>query len=119
MAGPPPIPAGQTPQCTNCNRPVSAQAFECPGCGHPLRKLRRGPGGQIAKWIFILFNLLMIYWIFSYVGSISDMNAGTTSDAERAGVAVGGTLGVGFLLVIWVLGDIILGLFALLTRAKR
>lgn len=40
------------------------------------------------------------------------------SDAERAGGAVGATLGTGVLVFFWVAGAVILGLFALLTRGK-
>lgn len=78
---------------------------------------KRGFFGWIFRAIFILFNILMLLWLFSYWGSLSEMN--TSSDAERAGAAIGGTIASGMILTIWVLGDIILGLFVLFTRGRK
>ncbi|WP_156453336.1 hypothetical protein [Polycladidibacter hongkongensis] len=47
------------------------------------------------------------------------MSSSIQSDAESAGLAIGGTIGSGMLLTFWVLGDIILGLFVLFTRGKK
>ena len=38
--------------------------------------------------------------------------------AEAAGAAIGTGVGVSFLLIIWVIGAVIFGLMALLTRPK-
>lgn len=94
-------------------------AFDCPACGHPLRKAKRGLFGKIFKWLLIAFNVLMLVWLFSYMATIGEHIEGAASSAEETGAAIGGTIGVGMLLTFWVLGDIILGLAALLTRPKR
>ncbi|HEX8526706.1 hypothetical protein [Allosphingosinicella sp.] len=73
--------------------------------------------GKIIKWIFILFNVLMFVWIVTGVASVADTPA--VGEAERAGRAIGATIGVGLLLTLWVMGDIILGLFVLFTRRKK
>lgn len=78
----------------------------------------RGPVGKIVKWLFIGFNLLMVFWLFSYWGDIAPMmNDG--SSAAQAGAAIGSTIGTGMILMIWVLGAIVLGIPVLLTKGKR
>ncbi len=105
--------------CPSCNNSISSKAFDCPTCGHPLRKPKRGFFGKIFKWLLIIFNILMIVWLVSYLGQIGEAINSTTDEAYQAGTAIGGTLGTGFILVIWVIGDIILGLATLLTRPRK
>ncbi|NSY36844.1 hypothetical protein [Leisingera sp. ANG59] len=105
--------------CPSCDGNVSLKAFDCPSCGHPLRKPKRGFFGKIFKWLLILFNVLMVIWLFSYLGQIGEMMDGTASEAEKAGAAIGGSIGTGFILTVWVIGDIILGLVTLLTRPSK
>ena len=50
--------------------------------------------------------------------SFNNIYAGVT-DAEAAGAAIGTGIGVTLLVIIWVVGDIILGLFYLFTRPTR
>jgi hypothetical protein len=75
--------------------------------------------GKIVKWVFILFNVLMLVWMISAMSAVGDINEQTVNDAERAGAAIGTGLGMTFLLFIWGFGDIILGLFVLFTRRKK
>lgn len=104
--------------CPECSSEVSDSALKCPKCGVQLRKPTRGPFGKLMKWLFIGFNIIMVILLFSYFGSVSEFTSSAGSDAEKAGAAIGATLGTGMLMGIWVLGDIILGLFVLLTRPK-
>lgn len=80
---------------------------------------KRGFFGKLVKWTFILFNILMAIWLFSYFSSIGDLAGSAGSDAEAAGVAIGGTIGTGMLLFVWVCGSVILGLLTLLSRGQR
>lgn len=105
--------------CPSCNGVVSPKAFDCPHCGHPIRKPKRGFFGVLFKWMLIVFNMAMLAWLFTYLAQIGEIMEGAGSEAEQAGAALGGTMGVGFLLVTWVLGDIILGLATLLTRPRK
>lgn len=105
--------------CPSCTAVVSPKAFDCPSCGHPLRKPRRGFFGKLFKWSLIGFNGLMLLWLVSYTGDIVEISDGATSDAERAGAALGGTVGADLILTVWVMGDIILGLATLLTRPSK
>lgn len=103
--------------CKECGKEVSSKARNCPGCGAIINKPKRGFFGTVFLWLFILFNILMLIWLVSYWGQIGE-GLTTGTEAEQAGTAIGGTIATGMLLGIWALGDVILGLLALLTRAK-
>jgi hypothetical protein len=74
--------------------------------------------GKIVKWFFIGFNVLMAWWLFAGVGSASKHIAGAGSEAAQAGAAIGTGLGAMFVLFIWVVGAVVLGLFVMFTRPK-
>ena len=105
-------------KCPECSSEISDSALKCPSCGIQLRKLKRSFFGKLIKWSFIGFNILMVIWLFSYWSDISELTDSVGSDAEKAGAAIGGTIGTGLLFGIWVFGDFILGLFVLITRPK-
>ena len=80
-------------------------------------KTQRSGLGIIFKWVFILFNLAMVLWLFSYwlkVGPLLDSG----SNAERAGATIGTTIGTAYILLTWIPGVIILGIPVLLTKGK-
>lgn len=104
--------------CPECNKEVSGTALKCPSCGFQLRKPKRGFFGTLIKWAFILFNILMIFWWFSYTGQVADTVQTAGSNAAEAGTLIGGTIGVGLIFAIWFFGDFILGIFVFLTRPK-
>lgn len=106
-------------KCPSCEGDVSPKAFDCPACGHPLRKPRRGPFGLVMKWALILFNVAMVAWIAAYFNELGEIASTTTDDAEMTGLGIGGAIGTGMILTVWVLGDIILGLIVLLTRPRK
>ena len=75
---------------------------------------KRSVAGHIARVLFWGFNIFMVIWM------VSGLNAtvgeeGTLGTAESIGVGIGVTM----LLIFWVLGDIILGLFYFFTRPTR
>lgn len=103
--------------CPECGNSISDTAFKCPSCGVQLRKPKRGFFGKLFKWSFIAFNIFMVIWLVSGMNAASDgMN--NLNDAERAGAAIGTGIGMALIFGIWVIGDIILGLFVLFTRPK-
>jgi len=104
--------------CIECGSQVSDTALKCPQCAFQLRKAKRGVMGKIFKWLFILFNVLMLIWLFSYFSSVGEITSGATSEAGQAGAAIGATIGTSMILGFWVFGDIILGLLVLFTRPK-
>lgn len=104
--------------CPECGTQVSDSAYKCTSCGYTIKKPKRGFFGKIFKWGFILFNIMMAVWLFSYWGSISEMVTDTTNEYEQAGAAIGATMGTGMLFGLWALGDIILGALVLFTRPR-
>ena len=106
-------------QCKECGANVSDQAFKCPTCGVTLRKPKRSFMGNLFKWSFIAFNILMAFWLFSYLGEVGGAVSKSTNEAYQAGAAIGGTIGTGIIGTFWLIGDVILGLFVLLTRPKQ
>jgi hypothetical protein len=80
-------------------------------------KRQRSAFGQLIKWAFIAFNVLMVVWLISGMNAVSQMTV--DSDAARAGQAIGATIGFSMVLGIWMMGVVILGLFVLLTRGDK
>jgi hypothetical protein len=78
---------------------------------------QRSPLGQVVKWGFVGFNLLMVLWLVHGIDAVSQVTA--DSDAARAGKVIGATIGFSLILGIWMVGDVILGLFLLLTRGEK
>jgi hypothetical protein len=103
--------------CSECSARVSDGAFKCPGCGFQLKKPKRSFFGKLFKLFFIIFNLLMAWWMFAGIGAASK-HVGDGSSAQQAGAAIGTGIAFTMILVIWVFGDVILGLFVLFTRPK-
>jgi hypothetical protein len=79
---------------------------------------KRGFFGKLFKLLFIAFNIAMLIWVIAYLSLIGKMVDGASNGAEAAGATIGGTLGTGMLVFIWVAGAIILGLFTLFTRGN-
>ena len=73
--------------------------------------------GWIWRILLVVWQVAMISWLVDYARKVAPMvDAG---GAEGAGAAVGGTIGVGMIIVVWVGGTVILGLFVLLTRRTK
>ena len=49
-------------------------------------------------------------------GSVAETASVASSEAERAGTLIGGTIGAGMLFAIWFFGDFVLGMMVLFTR---
>ena len=67
---------------------------------------KRSVASHIARVLFWGFNLLMIIWIWSGLDATVG-EEGSLNTAESIGVGIGVTM----LVILWVVGDIILGLF--------
>ena len=92
--------------CPECKTEVSDTAFDCPKCAATLKKPTRTFFGKLIKFLFILFNILMIVWMFGATTSYS-------------GPALGRGAAIVFIMFMWVLGDIIIGLLFLFTRPSK
>ena len=103
--------------CMECQAEVSDSALKCPKCGVQLRKPKRTFMGKLVKWSFIAFNVLMLIWMAGAISSSTEAIEGM-SGAQKAGAQIGTGIGMTLLVGIWLVGDIILGLFVLFTRPK-
>lgn len=82
-------------------------------------KGKRTVFGKFIKIVFILFNLLMLYWMIAGMGAATNHVDELSNNAEKAGAAIGTGLGAMMILFIWGIGDVILGMFVLFTRPSR
>ena len=97
--------------CTECGVAIVGDVPSCPKCGAQIPKAKRSPFGIFVKWLFILFNILMPVWILAGLYVYSAYPHSNTSYLDPR---------FGFILLIgmWVIGDVILGVFMLFTRPK-
>jgi len=88
-----------------------------------ITRTKRGFFGWVFLTLFMAFQAFMIWMIFINVGAVSEVSADCgitdTSGACAAGAAIGGGLIAVFGWFIWIIGTIILGLFAMLTRGNK
>jgi hypothetical protein len=84
-----------------------------------IEKRQRGFFGWIFLILFWAFNAIMLLWMIGGIMATSDLAATTTNDAERAGAAIGSAIGFGMILMLWVIGAGLLGLFVMMTRGKK
>jgi hypothetical protein len=80
---------------------------------------KRGFFGQVAKWLFVLFNILMLFSFVSGLTGAAAISEGADSDAASAGAAIGTAIGISLLLGIWAAGSLILGLMTFFTRGEK
>lgn len=83
-----------------------------------IEKRKRGFFGKIVKFSFVVFNIVMLVIFISGIMNVSSM-PDPGSEAGRAGAAIGTALGIGMILFIWAVVDIILGIFVMLTRGSK
>jgi hypothetical protein len=79
----------------------------------------RFPRWRIFTWVILAFNLIMLIWVIS--GASTGKNcSGLTGEALTNCQAgnVGTGIGVGLLILLWALGDVILGVLWLVTRTR-
>ena len=84
-----------------------------------IEKRKRGVGGWITAILFWGFNIFMAFALFAGLDGAGDAIREGASEAERTGAAIGTTIGAGFILAIWALGALILGMMMFFTRGKK
>jgi hypothetical protein len=89
-----------------------------PGPAGPRRRLL--PRWRIFTWVILAFNLIMLIWVITGATTAQSCD-GRVGDALTRCQAgdVGTTIGVGLIILIWALGDVILGVLWLVTRPHR
>ena len=85
-------------------------------------RLERSLFGKIAKYAFISFNIIMTIALVFLLSSIENFDVFSEetykTEKELANFMMIGTLAY-LLFFVWILGDIILGIWVLCTRAKK
>lgn len=72
-------------------------------------------------WVILGINALFLWWMISAVGGTADNCAGrvgTDLESCQTGTAIGGGIVFIFILVLWALVDVILGVIFLVTRRR-
>lgn len=86
----------------------------------PAPPARKGLGWRPLTWVILAFNALMLAWMISGLVSAAHTSSNCStevySDACRTGAAIGTGIAVTFILILWALGDVILGVIWLVTR---
>lgn len=72
---------------------------------------------RLIKWSIYIWTAFCLLGLVTGIIAMSETPA-PTSDAERAGAAIGTALGVGFWAVLWFIPTVGLGLIALLVRPR-
>ena len=81
------------------------------------------PKWRKAIWALAIWNVLMILWLASAVGGVGPLScAGETGAALavcEAGVSIGLSFGLNFVLIVWLIGFVAFGLAWLMSRPKQ
>ena len=73
--------------------------------------------GWIWRILLLGWQVAMIGWVISYTSLVAPMVE--EGGAGGVGAAIGGTIGIGLIIFVWVAGTVIIGLFVLLTRRTK
>ncbi len=84
-----------------------------------IEKRKRGIFGYVFLTLFWIFNAFMAFAVVKGLGDAGSHLETMKTAAERTGGEIGLVMGATFLLLIWAMGAVILGLFCILTRGKR
>ncbi|MEO5757660.1 MAG: hypothetical protein ABIQ51_12485, partial [Mesorhizobium sp.] len=79
---------------------------------------KRGVFGWFFLLIFIGFNMVML-WLADVGLGAADKLPGLSTNVVSLGVDLGAAIGVAAFVVCWVVGFLLLGLFAYLTRGRK
>ncbi|MCB1397565.1 MAG: hypothetical protein KDJ98_16700 [Rhodobacteraceae bacterium] len=84
-----------------------------------IERRKRGFFGWVFLLLFWGFQIFMVWSLVAGLANVGTSAAALQTEAERAGAAIGATLGVGIILSIWAAGSIILGLLMFATRGSK
>lgn len=81
------------------------------------------PEWRKTTWTLAIWNVFMFLWLATAIGGVGPFScAGETGAALavcEAGVSIGRTLGLNFVLIVWLTGLVALGLIRLASRPKN
>lgn len=81
------------------------------------------PKWRKTTWTLAIWNVLMMLWLATAIGGVGPFSCvGETGAALavcEAGVGIGITLGLNFVLIVWLIGFVAFGLLWLASRPKN
>ena len=81
------------------------------------------PKWRKATWALAIWNVLMILWLATAIGGVGPLScAGETGAALavcEAGVNIGLSLGLSFVVIVWLIGFVAFGLVWLMSRPRH
>ena len=80
--------------------------------GKPNRSLV----GNVFKWWFIIFNILMVVWIFSIGSETDDAIDESESEFDEDVNAAAGGIAMTMVCGVWFIGAVIFGMLAMVTK---
>lgn len=93
--------------CPECGKEVSDTSYKCPNCGFVVNEPKRSITGNIFKFLFIAFNMIMLLIFLSmFMGMPNDMPA------------LAAIMASGMIIGAWLLIGLPLGVMSYITRAK-
>lgn len=84
-----------------------------------IEKRKRGIFGTLVWWVFLAWNAFAALWLFYAISGAAQVVQNSADAGAQAGAAIGGTIASGFILSVWLLGSLILGLIVMLSRGKK
>jgi hypothetical protein len=85
-------------------------------------KVRRNwfPRWRIFTWVILAFNVIMLIWVITGTASGESCSGKTGYDLTECEAGQAGTgIGVFLVILLWALGDIILGVLWLVTKPRK
>jgi hypothetical protein len=80
------------------------------------------PSWRPLTWVVLGVQVLFVIWLILGINAASDSNCSNSeyADACRAGEAIGTGIGIGLIILLWALVDVILGVVWMVTnKGKR
>ena len=102
-------------QCEECGKFSPGRLRICPHCDAVLKR-NANTNGQVALILFWLFNAVMAIWHIAYWVTTAALLE-KQSDATKTGQLITSAFtGSGEIVVYWLAGCLVLGIWVLLTR---
>ena len=78
-----------------------------------IAKTKRGIFGKICISVFWIFQILMVLWIWAGISGNSEQG-----HLDSTAGQVGTGIGVALIVIVWLVGTVIFGVIAMLTKGK-
>lgn len=103
-------------QCEHCGRLSPSRLLICPYCDYVLKKRKENKNGLIALMLFWGFNAVMAIWHISHWTTTASILRSKTELTNTGHVVTSAINGSFEIIVYWLLGFFILGIWVVMTR---